>query len=252
MRKKEGKFMENVQINGSELEQFNEYRRKLNLQTAEAQVGKIEYNLLDATTGKALLKKACQDANSLKLGAVCVLPHAVRMCANFLGSNPQTSLIACISYPHGGDTTKIKVKAVKEAIKDGVDEVEVTVPIACIKEGDWGYVKREFKALKKATKKSALRINIETNLLTPNELTKVCTVATACGITSIRTASGVYGSLQSDIITEIKKIVKDKCTVKADGVSTISDTERALALGAEIVGSKNATDLARLILKAAE
>ena len=145
--------MENVKISESDLQQFNDYKKKFNLQIAEAQIAKLEYSLLDATINKALLKKACQDANSLKLGAVCVLPNAVRLCAHSLGSNPQTSLIACISYPHGADVTKIKVKAVKEAIKDGVDEVEVTAPIACIKEGDWGYVKREFRALKKAAKK---------------------------------------------------------------------------------------------------
>ena len=237
----------------SELKQFNDYKRRLNLQAAEAQVGKIEYNLLDATVNKVQLKSACQEANSLKLGAVCVLPNAVRLCAHMLGSNPQTSLIACISYPHGGDTTKIKVKAVKEAIKDGVDEVEVTAPIACIKEGDWGYVKREFKALKKATKKSALRINIECNLLTPAELTKVCSVAADCGITSIRTSSGFYGAgFKADIITAIKNVVKDRCTIKADGISTLGDAETALSMGAGIVGSKNAADLARLVLKAAE
>ena len=244
--------MENIEMNEFELKQFNDYKRRLNMQTAEAQVGKVEYNLVDATTNKTFLKKACQDANSLKLGAVCVLPNAARICTRFLGTNPQTSLIACISYPHGGDTTKIKVKAVKEAIKDGVDEVEVTAPIACIKEGDWGYVKHEFKALKKATKKSALRINIECNLLAPNELTKVCTVAADCGITSIRTSSAFYGPVKADTIATIKNIVKDKCTIKADGISTIGDAENALSMGAGIVGSKNAADLARLILKAAE
>ena len=244
--------MENATMNEVELQQFNEYKRKLNLQAAEAQVSKIEYNLLDATVSKASLKKACQEANALKLGAVCVLPNAVRLCAHLLGSNPQTSLIACISYPHGGDLTKIKVKAVKEAIKDGVDEVEVTAPVACVKEGDWGYVKREFKDLKKATKKSRLRINIECNLLTPSELTKLCTVAADCGITSIRTSSEFYGTVKTDIIASIKNAVKDKCTIKADGVSTLGDFENALTMGAGIVGSKNATDLARLVLKAAE
>lgn len=240
-------------MNESELQQFNDYKRKLNLQAAEAEVGKIEYNLLDATISKALLKKACIDANSLKLGAVCVLPNAVRLCAHYLGTNPQTSIIACISYPHGGDTTKIKVKAVKEAIKDGVDEVEVTAPVACVKENDWGYVKREFKKLKKATKKSALRINIECNLLTLAELAKVCTVAIDCGITSIRTSSGFYGTgFKADIITAIRNIVKDKCTIKADGTSTIGEMETALNMGAGIVGSKNAPDLAKLILRAAE
>lgn len=245
--------MEKVNVTESELQQFNEYKRKLSLQAAEAQVSKIEYNLLDATVSKAALKKACQEANALKLGAICVLPNAVRLCAHLLGQNPQTSLIACISYPHGGDITKIKVKSVKEAIKDGVDEVEVTAPIACVKEGDWGYVKREFKDLKKATKKSALRINIECNLLTPAELTKLCSVAADCGITSIRTSSDYYGSgFKADVITAIKNTVKDKCTIKADGVSTLGDVETALTMGAGIVGSKNAADLARLVIKAVD
>ena len=244
--------METVEMNESELQQFNEYKRKLNLQAAEAQVSKIEYDLLDTTTSKAILKKSCGEANALKLGAICVLPNAVRMCARLLGPDPQTSLIACISYPHGGDTTKIKVKAVKEAIKDGVDEVEVTAPIASIKDGDWGHVKREFKKLKKATKKSALRINIECNLLLPAELTKVCNIAADCGVTSIRTSSGVYGHARSEIITAIKNVVRDKCTIKADGASTLADSETALSMGAGIVGSKNAADIARLILRAAE
>lgn len=245
--------MEKVEMNESELKQFNDYKRKLSMQAVQAEVGKIEYNLLEATTNKEILKRACQDANSLKLGAICVLPNAVRLCVRFLGSDPQTSVIACISYPHGGDTTKIKVKAVKQAIKDGVDEVEVTAPIACIKEGDWGYVKREFKALKKATKKSALRINIECNFLTPVELTKICTVAVDCGITSIRTSSGFYGSaFKADTISAIHNIVKDRCTIKADGVSTIGEAETAFTMGAGIVGSRNATNLARLFLKASE
>ncbi len=240
-------------LKDEELQQFNNYKRKLNLLASEAQVGKIEYELLDATLNKAILKKACQEANALKLGAICVLPNAVRICARLLGQNPQTSLIACISYPHGGDITGIKLKAVKEAIRDGVDEVEVTAPIACIKEGDWGYVKREFKVLKKAAKKRALRINIECDLLTTAEITKVSTVAVDCGITSIRTSSSFYGTgFKADFITAIKNVVKDKCTIKADSVATLGDVETALNMGAAIVGSKNAVDLAKLVLKAAE
>lgn len=234
----------------TELQQFNEYKRKLNMQAAVAQVGTIEYNLYDASTSVALLKKACQEANTLKLGAICVLPNAVRLCARLLSQNRQTLLITCISYPHGGDVTKIKTKAVKQAINDGVDEVEVTAPVACIKEGDWGYVKREFKAMKKATKKIALRINIECHLLTPAELTKVCNIAADCGITSLRASSVNGAAFKADTITAIKNAVKDRCTVKADGVSTLGEFENAMSMGAGRVGSKNAADLAQLVLKA--
>ena len=49
--------MENVHMNQTELRQFNDYKRKLNLQAAQAQVGKIEYSLTDATVDKAILKR---------------------------------------------------------------------------------------------------------------------------------------------------------------------------------------------------
>lgn len=235
-----------------EMQQFAEFKRRINLQAAQSQVTKIEYDLTSAVTEKDFLRRACQDANMLKLGAVCVLPCMVKMCANFLGSNPQTSLIACISQPHGGDTTSVKVKAVKTAVKDGADEAEVTAPIAFIREKNWSYVKHEFKKLKRAAKKSALRINIESGLLTREEISKVCSIAADCGITSLRSSSGTYGGIfETDSIAHMHSVVKDKCTLKAEGVATVTDMMAAINTGAGIIGSKNAIDLARLILQTA-
>ena len=144
--------MEGIFMDETEKQQFSEFKRKLNLQAAQSQVTKIEYNLTDATVEKATLRRACQDANALKLGALCVLPGLIKTCVSFLGPKPQPMLIACISFPHGGDSTKTKVTAVKNAFKDGADEAEVTAPISFIKDANWSYVKREFKKLKKAAK----------------------------------------------------------------------------------------------------
>lgn len=236
-----------------EYRQFAQFKRKMNLEAAYAQAAKLEYNLTDATVEKAALRRACQEANRLGLGAVCVLPCFVKSCVTFLGPDPKASLIACISFPHGGDTTDIKVKAVKRAVKDGVDEAEVTAPIAQIKDGNWSYVKREFKKLKSAGKTRAVRINIESSLLTAHEVAKVCSVAAECGITSLRSGSPFFGgSFNSEIIARMKSAVKDRCTVKADGISTVADMNLAVDMGAGVIGSNNAADLASLILKAAE
>ncbi len=237
------------QMDESERLQFTEFKRNLNRQAAQAQVGKIEYELTDASVDKNILKRVCQDANALKLGAICTLPCYVRTCEMLLGKDPQTSLIACISLPHGGDTTEIKVKAIKDAVKNGVDEVEVTAPIAYVKDANWGYVKRELKKLKGAAKKCGLRINIESSLLTPQEITKLCTVAADCGITSLRVSSDSYGIPDAEVVTRIKAAVKDKCTVKAVGITGLADMNVAFDMGAGIVGSKNAADLARLIFQ---
>ena len=180
---------------------------------------------------------------------MCVLPNHVKPCVTYLGKDPQVSLIACISFPHGGDSTKVKVAAVKQAVKDGVDEAEVSAPVSYIKDGNWSYVKREFKKVKKAAKNRAVRINVESTLLTPQELNKVCSLAADCGIPSLRTHSGYFGGgFDGEVILRMKAAVKDKCTIKADGVSNISDMGIAVDMGAGIIGSKNAVDLAQLIL----
>ena len=228
---------------------FEDFKRKLNMEAAAAQVTKLEYDLTDATASKAELRRACQEANRLKLGAVCVLPNQVKHCVHFLGKDPQTSLIACISLSHGGETTKVKAAAVKQAVKEGVDEVEVTAPISHIKDGNWSYLKREFKKLKKAAKIRALRINVESEYLTAQELAKVCSIAADCGVTSLRTSSTT--GYDGETLTKIKTAVKDKCTVKADGVSTFTEMQTAVDMGAGIIGSKSALDLAYLILKTA-
>ncbi len=228
---------ESEQMDDEEKLRFEEFKRKINGEAARAQVGKLEYTLTEASSDKAVIRRACQDATLLGLGAVCVLPALVKPCVSFLGADPQVSLIACISYPHGGDSTKIKVAAVKQAIKDG----------------NWNYVKREFKKLKSASKGRGIRINLESVLLTEQELVKVCNIAAAVGITALRTDSGFYGGgFDAEIVSRIKAAVKDKCTVKADNVNTLTEMQTAVDMGAGVIGSKNAVDLARLILKSVE
>lgn len=238
-----------AQLTADELEQFQEFKRRIGAEAAKAQVTKLEYTLTDVLIEKGALRRACQDANRLELGAICVLPCMVKSCVSFLGSDPKASLIACISHPAGADTIDIKVAAVKRAIKDGVDEVEVTAPIAYIKDGNWAYVKKEFKKIKQAAKQRAVRVNIEASLLTDQEIFKTCQLAADCGVNMIRISSGAYaGVLSPDTIPKIKSAVKDKCLVKADGVVTLQDFNDACALGAAAIGSPRAVDLAHLIL----
>ena len=235
------------QYTESERALYAEFKRKINLQAAKAQIRKIEYNLADVTTGLSALKAACSDANNLQLGGVCVAPSFVKSCSGYLGATAKrkSSLIACISYPNGGDTTDIKVKAAKRAIKDGADEVEVTAPIAQIRDGNYQYVKREFKKLRSATKNKALRISAECDLLTKNEIMRLCSLAADCKITSVKTSSG-------EMVAEIRNALKDRCTIKAEGIAGVSELSNAVDMGAQVVGCKNAPAVARYILAAAD
>ena len=232
---------------------YLQFRKKINAEAAKAQIKKLEYNLTDITCGLTALKTACADGTALNLGGICVLPGFVRQCATYLGLERKCQLIACISYPHGADSTDIKVKSVKKAIKDGADEVEVTIPVAHIREGNFSYLKRELKKLKSATKKRSLRIDAECPLLTKEEVVRVCKIATDCGVNSVKTSSGMYGrGNELEMVASVKNAVKDKCTVKADGIATMIEMSSAIDMGASVIGSKNAASIARTILSAAD
>ena len=243
-----------AKLSEEERELYKQFKHKLTMQSARAQIKKLEYNLADITAGLSALKTACSDASNLALGGICVAPSFVKPCAVFLGSasNRKSALVACISYPNGGDTTDIKVKAVKRAIKDGADEVEVTAPIAQIRDGNFSYVKREFKKLRSAAKKRSLRISAECELLTKHELMRLCMLAADCRINSVKAASGAYGSDEMQVIADVRSAVKDKCTIKAEGISNVAQLSAAVDMGAGVVGCKNAPAMARYILATAE
>lgn len=242
-------------LSQSEKQIYAQFRRKINLDASRAQVKKLEYNLCDPSNGLSALKSACADANTLGLGGVCVAPAFVKPCSAILGAQQtrKCRLIACIGHPSGGEVTSIKVKAVKKAIKDGADEVEVTVPVAHIRDGNFSYVKRELKKLRSASKKSALRIDTECALLTRQEIIRVCALAAECGANSVKARSGILSGVNgAEIFSDIKTAVKDKCTIKAEGVATVLEMSGAIDMGASAIGSKNAADVARTILAAAE
>ncbi|MBE7088990.1 MAG: hypothetical protein E7370_05725 [Clostridiales bacterium] len=242
-----------IVITEEERAEFDEFKRQKRVDDAKAFVGKIECDLSSPTLEKEVLKRTLASATALKLGGVCVMPGLIKICKMVLGERHNTSLIALISHPHGGDTVKIKQKAIREAIKDGADEVEVTACLQNIKSGNWGLVKKELKKLKKAAKKKALRVNFQAPLLLSSELTKVCAIAAECGVNSVVIASLAYGTANEEgVVFTVKNAIKDRCQIIVYGAENASKINTLADIGVAKICIKNAVEAAQLIISAAE
>ncbi|MGN1061116.1 MAG: hypothetical protein ACI4QN_05220 [Candidatus Coproplasma sp.] len=228
-------------------EEFEEFKRANRIKEAKATALKIECDCLTPLCDKAYLKDICRRANAQEIGALVVYPAYVKACVGFLGDDPKVSLIAAISYPHGGDTTEGKADAVKRAVKDGVDEVEVSAPTALIKDGNFQYFKRECKKLKKTAKIRALRLSFDCAVLRENELVKACQVAADAGVNCVR-LNGADGEL----VSTVKAKLKGKCLVKADGAEELSSFISLCNVGADAVNCPRALDVAAYLIKSAE
>lgn len=231
----------------TEEEQFKEYRRIKREEEAKATVARIECDCLSAYIDRNTLRDICKEADGLKMGAVVVLPALVKPCVGFLGNDPKCSLIAAISCPHGGDTTEIKVAAVRRAVRDGVDEVEVCAPVSYIKNGNHAYFKRECKKLKKVAKNRAVRMVFETSEYSLAELLKACQTAADGGVNCIR-INGADG----ETVAKLKTALKGKCLIKASVAETYAAFTGYIVMGADFVSCKYSSAIANQVLSAEE
>ncbi|MCM1545936.1 MAG: hypothetical protein NC033_02760 [Clostridiales bacterium] len=231
----------------TEEEQFKEFKRVKRMEEAKANVLKIECDCLSPYTDRTSLKETCKSANTLQLGAIVVFPNYVKACVNALGNDPQVSLIAAVSYPFGEETTEVKAAAVKRAVKDGVDEVEVCAPTAFLRDGNLAYFKKECKKIKKAAKNCAVRIVLDCAILSEKELLKAAVTAADAGINCLR-LNGADGEL----VASVKSAVKGKCLIKAEKADGVTSFSNLCTMGADTVACTQALDLAQLILKQAE
>ena len=234
-------------ISGEELAQFEQFKKIKLIEQTRARIAKVECDCLSPTVGRAELKTLCREAERLGLGGIVVLPAFVKACVAYLGNDPSCSLVAPVSFPHGGDTTESKVAATKRAVKDGVDEAEVYAPFAAIKEGNMAYVRREFKKLVKAARPRALRIVLDCNYLDEREVVRACNCAADCGVNVVRIINA--GGLS--VITSAKSVLRDRCLLKGDGC-TLAEMEELEALGVAIINCNNAVEVCSRLLNAAQ
>lgn len=231
----------------TEEEQYREFKRIKRMDEAKANVLKIECDCLSPYTEKTSLKETCKAANSLAIGAIVVFPNYVKACVNALGKDPQVSLIASVSYPYGEETTEVKAAAVKRAVKDGVDEVEVCAPTAFLRDGNLAYFKKECKKIKKASKNCAVRVTLDCNVLDEKDIIKASITAADAGINCLR-LNGADG----DTVAKIKSAVKGKCLIKAEKADSATSFANLCTMGADTVACTQALNLAQYILKKAE
>lgn len=230
----------------TEDEQYREFKRIKRIDEAKASVLKIECDCLSPYTDKNTLRDTCKTANSLEIGAVIVFPNFVKACVGYLGKDPQVSLIAAVSYPYGEETTEVKSEAVKRAVKDGVDEVEVCAPTAFLRDGNLAYFKKECKKIKRAARACAVRIILDCGILSEKELIKAACVAADSGINCLR-----LNNADGALVSKVKAAVKGKCLLKAEKADGASAFATLCTMGADTVSCNQALNLAQYILKQA-
>jgi deoxyribose-phosphate aldolase len=154
----------------------------------------IDHSLLHPTMTDKDLEDGCRLAVKYDVASVCIKPYAVNMAASLLkGSDVLVSTV--IGFPHGSNSTNIKVMETFEAVEAGAREIDMVVNIGKVLSEEWDYVKYEIESINEACmrSKAIVKVIFENDYL-PDDKFKIrlCEICSEAGVAFVKTSSG-YG-----------------------------------------------------------
>ncbi len=187
--------------------------------------------LQDVATG-------CEDAKRYGFAAFIINSCHVARARALLADTP-VKVGAVVGFPHGANTTTVKIVEAMEAMKNGAEELDIVINIGLVKSGRYDLVEIDMKNIIAMTPKIIHKIIVETGYLTTEETASVCRLAVRAGAEFVKTSTGYgpRGATVEDVLL-MREIVGSLCRVKASGGIRDLATVRALVdAGAERIGT---------------
>lgn len=188
----------------------------------------------------ALCQKAVRPNNHA--AAICVYPQFVKTAIKALQSN-SVKIATVVNFPQGLDALADTLEAIRNVIRDGVDEIDVVFPYEQFLKGDRAGAKEFIRQCKVACGKSVLlKVILETGALL-----KTALIASAAqdvidvGADFIKTSTGkikIGATLEAaEVILRIIKNAQRQVGFKVSGgVRTVEQAEQYIALANQILG----------------
>ena len=200
-------------------------------------LSKVDHTLLSPSATWAEIKAICDDGMKYCTASVCIPPSYVKRAAEYVGG--KLKICTVIGFPNGYNTTAVKCAETEDAVKNGADEIDMVINIGLVKDGEYGAVLDEIKAIKEACHGKLLKVIIETCLLNDEEKIRLCQVVSASGADYIKTSTGFStGGATFCDVELMRKNSSPALKVKAaGGISSLEDAQKMIELGADRLGT---------------
>ena len=192
--------------------------------------------------------KLVEEQKKYKFRSICIAPSFLQVASKNLQNIYLTTVI---SFPNGYASTEAKVFEVKDAIKNGANDLDVVSNIGRIKMRDYDYLSKEINSLREASLGHILKFIIETSFLDKEDIFYITNLLVEGGAEFVKTSTGFTKSGASiDDVKFIKENFDGKIKIKASG--GISDYKTAIDFidaGADVIGTSHGVDIAKFEAK---
>ena len=203
----------------------------------------IEHTLLKQDATKEEVKKLLEEAKEHEFLGVCVNPINVGFAKEYL-KDTDVKIVTVIGFPLGQNTTEIKVLETIDAVKNGADEIDMVLNVGKLKDKEYDFIVEEISKIKMACQGKILKVILETDLLTQEEIKVACELCIKGKADLVKTSTGFVkngvGAKAEDVKLMHETVKEAGLLVKASG--GIRDKEAALKMieaGASRLGTSS-------------
>ena len=186
----------------------------------------------------------CKEAIQYKFASVCINPVYVSYAKSFLkDENPKVCSV--VGFPLGADSEEMKYAEARFLIFQGVDEIDMVMNIAFLKERKLDLVKNEIKKVVEAADGNCVKVIIETSFLDQDEKALACNIVMDSGASFVKTSTGFSSSGATlEDVRLIKKVVGDQVGIKASGgIKTKKEALEFIEAGANRIGTSRGVEI---------
>lgn len=203
----------------------------------------VDHTLLRVDSTWDQIKETCDEAIKYQAASVCIPPAYAAEAVKYVEGKIPVCVV--VGFPNGYSTTAAKVAETREAIANGVSEVDMVINIGFLKSGRYDAVADEIKAIKEACGNKVLKVIVEACLLTEEEKIKMCQIITEAGADYIKTSTGFStgNATIEDVALFAKHIGPDVKIKAAGGIRSLDDARKMLESGASRLGSSSIINL---------
>lgn len=203
----------------------------------------IEHTLLKQDGTKEELVKLFDEAIEHKFLGVCVNPCHVKFAKEYL-KDTDIKIVSVVGFPLGASKSEVTAYEAKEAIKDGADEIDMVINVGRLKDKDFAAVQKDIETVKAACSDKVLKVILETDLLTKEEIENACKICVSAKADFVKTSTGFVkngvGAKVEDVELMHKIVSPHGLRVKASG--GVRDRQKALEVikaGASRIGTSS-------------
>jgi len=199
----------------------------------------IDHTILKPTCLVSDIEKLCAEAKQYDFAAVCVPPNFVQLAKEQVAGS-EVKVATVIGFPFGYSATEAKIAEIILAMVDGADELDIVANISAIKNGDWSAIADEINHILPIirSKGKAVKIIIESGVLTNEEIIKCCDIYGIAGIDFLKTSTGYAEKGASVEAVELfRKHLPEAVKIKASGgIRDYATAKQMIDAGATRIG----------------